>query len=193
MERKKKQMSVENYSLNILNKTKVYLAGPMQYTEQGESWRDEFEKFAKDLNIICFNPYKKPFVNDIKEDTESKNLLNSLMSEQRFDEVHKLMKDIRYFDLAMVDRVDFIVCHINPDVPTYGTVEELATAVRMKKPVFIFVDGDLTRIPFWLLGMFRPHCFYKCLDDVFITIKKINSGEIEINNKNWKLLREEYR
>ena len=64
-------------------------------------------------------------------------------------------KGFRY-DLNLVDRSDFIIAHILPDVASWGSAEELVTAVRMKKPIFISMEGGKSQTPLWILGML-PH------------------------------------
>ena len=44
------------------------------------------------------------------------------------------MKQIRSYDLNLVDRSDFIIAHLFPEVASGGSAEEIVTAVRMKKP-----------------------------------------------------------
>ena len=39
------------------------------------------------------------------------------------------------------DRSDFIVAHLVPDVASWGSAEEIVTAVRMKKPIFVSMEG----------------------------------------------------
>ena len=57
------------------------------------------------------------------------------------------MREIRIFDLNLVDRSDFIIAHIIPNVASWGSAEELVTAVRMKKPTFISVEGGKKECP----------------------------------------------
>lgn len=177
---------------NILNKTKCYLIGCMQYTD-GRKWRDEIKESLDQMNITVFDPYSKPFVIDIDEGEAVKKQLYQLLDEEKYDEVVRMFKKIRSYDLSMVDKSDFIICHIQPDVPTFGTVEELVTAVRMKRPVFIFIEGGKKKCPLWLFGMVPHSYIYNSMDEVLTQLKKIDCGEIEIDNNRWKLLKQEYR
>ena len=54
---------------NVLEKTRTYLVGHMQYAD-GRNWRDAVEEELGKLNITVFNPYKKPLKRFIE------NLLN---------------------------------------------------------------------------------------------------------------------
>lgn len=177
---------------NILQKTKCYLIGCMQYAD-GRKWRDEMKQTLNEMNITVFDPYSKPFIVDIDEGEAVKQNLYQLLEEENYDEVSKRFKTVRSYDLSMVDKSDFIICYIQPTIPTFGTIEELVTAVRMKRPVFIFVEGGKKKCPLWLFGMIPHHYIYNSMEEVIDKIKKINSGEIEIDENRWKLLRPELR
>ena len=56
---------------NVLYKTRTYLVGHMQYAN-GRDWREYVEEELAGLNIVTFNPYKKPFVKDVKEDEDTR-------------------------------------------------------------------------------------------------------------------------
>ena len=55
---------------NVLFKTRTYLVGHMQYAS-GRDWREYVEGELESLGIRIFNPYKKPFVKDVKEDEDT--------------------------------------------------------------------------------------------------------------------------
>ena len=52
------------------------------------------------------------------------------------------MTQVRSYDLNLVDRSDFIIAHLLPDVASWGSAEELVTAVRMKKPVLFLCKAE---------------------------------------------------
>jgi|ERR1035437_500962 nucleoside 2-deoxyribosyltransferase len=177
---------------NILYKTKTYLAGAMQY-KNGEDWRNRIQPELEKINITVFNPYHKPFVKDISEDDKARKHIEELIQEKKYDEVQERMRVVRSYDLNLVDRSDFIVAHIDPKVPTYGTVEELVTAVKIKRPTFISIDGGKCKCPYWLFGMFPHKYIYDSIDEVLDMILKIDSGDKEIDSDRWRLLRKELR
>ncbi len=125
---------------NLLERTKCYLCGPMQY-KNGEEWRKLVTKSLKSINVTVFDPYDKPFIKDIIEGDKIRQNLEILIKDGKFDDVEKMMREIRYYDLNLVDRSDFIIANIDPKIPTFGSIEELATAVRMKKPIFLSIEG----------------------------------------------------
>lgn len=177
---------------NLLNKTKTYLVGHMQYSN-GEDWRRKVEEDLSELGITIFNPYKKPFIKDVEEGEGFRVHLKELMDKGEFDEVQRKMRQIRIYDLNLVDRSDFIIAHVIPSVASWGSAEELSTAVRMKKPTFISVEGGKKNAPLWLLGMFPHKYFYNSIEDLIVMVKSIDSGDKEIDSDRWRLLREEYR
>ena len=43
-------------------------------------------------------------------------------------------------DMRMVHRSDFLIVHLFPDIPTTGTIHEMAEAWRQKKPVYLIIS-----------------------------------------------------
>ena len=113
---------------NILYKTKTYLVGHMQYLS-GRDWRQEAAEKLEKLSITCFDPYKKPFVKDVEEDEASRQEMETWMKTKQYDRVAERMKTVRSYDLNLVDRSDFIIAHLVPDVASWGSAEEIVTAV----------------------------------------------------------------
>jgi hypothetical protein len=178
--------------MNILNKTKTYLVGNMQYAD-GSGWRKQVRETLEPLNITVFDPYDKPFVKDVDEGNSIRATMKEKMENGDYDYVQQKMREIRIFDLNLVDRSDFIIAHIIPHVASWGSAEELVTAVRMKKPTFISVEGGKSKCPLWILGMFPHRYIYNNIDEILNVIKGIDNGQISINNDRWRLLKPEYR
>jgi hypothetical protein len=164
----------------------------MQYAN-GRDWREYVESELNPLNIRIFNPYKKPFVKDVAEDENVRGKVSADMENGHFSDVAKRMKEIRSYDLNLVDRSDFIVAHLLPDVASWGSAEEIVTAVRMKKPVFVSMEGGKTKTPLWMMGMMPHKYIYDSVEEVVDMIKKIDCGEKDIDSNRWRLLRKELR
>ena len=173
-------------------KTKTYLVGHMQYIN-GNDWRVKLSKQLEILDILCFNPYQKPFIKDVEEGEEIRAEMESWIKESKFDKVSEKMKQIRSYDLNLVDRSDFIVAHLNPRIASWGSAEEIVTAVRMKKPIFISIEGGKTETPMWLFGMVPHKYIYNSIDEIVHTLYSINSGKKEIDSDRWRLLKHKYR
>ena len=54
-------------SKNNLWRTKTYLVGHMQY-KSGRDWRGYVTEELNPLGVTVFDPYHKPFVEDVDED-----------------------------------------------------------------------------------------------------------------------------
>lgn len=178
--------------MNLLQKTRTYLVGHMQYAD-GRNWREYVESELQPLGIVVFNPYSKPFVKDVDEDEPARTKLCQNMQDGHYSDVTKRMKQIRSYDLNLVDRSDFIIAHLLPSVASWGSAEEIVTAVRMKKPIFISMEGGKNKTPLWMMGMLPHHYIYDKIEDVVSMIKKIDLGEKEIDSDRWRLLRKELR
>ena len=179
---------------NVLWRTRTYLVGNMQYvdTTEGTSWRDSITKELHGMGVIVFNPYHKPFVKDVQEGPEVRQQMNDARHQSNFDYLESKMREIRIFDLNLVDRSDFIIAYFNPEVATWGSVEEIVTAVRMKKPVFMAIKGGKKKCPDWVFGMFPHKYIYNSVEEIVDMLKRIDSGEKPLDNERWKLLRSEY-
>jgi nucleoside 2-deoxyribosyltransferase len=164
----------------------------MQYAD-GRGWRNEISIPLKEMGVIVLDPYKKPFIKDVDEGDTAREAIQKSIDTGNYEETNRLMKKIRSYDLAMVDRSDFLIAYINPKIPTIGSIEEITTAVKMKRPVYIFVEGSKKACPWWIFGMI-PHTYiYDSMQEVVDELKKIDSGEVEAEDDRWRLFRMEYK
>lgn len=164
----------------------------MQYAS-GRDWREYVENQLEPFDIRIFNPYNKPFVKDVKEDEEERLSIAHCMENGYYNDVAERMKLVRSYDLNLVDRSDFIIAHLLPEVASWGSAEEIVTAVRMKKPIFISMEGGKSKTPLWMMGMLPHHYIYDSIEDVVEMIEAIDSGKKEIDSDRWRLLREDLR
>lgn len=178
--------------MNILWRTRVYTVGAMQYAD-GQNWRKKVTDRLNPLGITVFDPYHKPFVNEIREDEQAREDLKKWMEDGEYDKVAERMKQVRSDDLRLCDVSDFAIVQVIPKVASWGSAEELVTFVRMKKPVFMFVEGGKHLAPLWCLGQLPHKYIYNNVEEVLDTIEKIDSGEIKIDSKRWRLLKPEFR
>ena len=103
---------------------------------------------------------------DVEEDEASRQEMETWMKTKQYDRVTERMKTVRCYDLNLVDRSDFIIAHLVPDVASWGSAEEIVTAVRMKKPIFVSMEGGKSKTPLWMLGMFPHKSIYNSLDEI---------------------------
>ena len=164
----------------------------MQYLS-GRDWRQEVAEKLEKLSITCFDPYKKPFVKDVEEDEASRQEMETWMKTKQYDRVAERMKTVRSYDLNLVDRSDFIIAHLVPDVASWGSAEEIVTAVRMKKPIFVSMEGGKAKTPLWMLGMLPHKYIYDSLEEVVDMMYAIDNGDKLIDSDRWRLLRKGFR
>jgi hypothetical protein len=178
--------------VGLLNKTRCYLMGAMENSD-GQPWRNRIKQLLENTGITFFDPYEKPFINTVSENKKARIKLKSWMDNGEYDLAAKRMKRVRSDDLRLCDLSDFGVVQILPNVPTWGTVEEMVWFVRCKKPLFVFVEGGKQHTPLWLMGMFPHKYIYDSVDDIIKMLKRINAGRKKLDNERWKLLRREFR
>lgn len=178
--------------MGILNKTKCYACGPMQYKD-GRGWREDMNVFLTKMGVTMFDPYKKPFINAPEEDENTHARMASLMNAGEYDEVATHFKQVRAFDLSMVDRSDFIICYIDPNVFTAGSIEELVTAVRMKRVCFVVIEGGKKKTPLWIMGMLPHRYIYNSFEEVKNVLTNIDTGVKSIDSDRWRLFKPELR
>ena len=164
----------------------------MQYLN-GRNWREEIASELKKINITCFDPYKKPFIKDVEEDEVSRKEMEIWMQTKQYDRVTERMKIVRAYDLNLVDRSDFIIAHLVPDVASWGSAEEIVTAVRMKKPIFVSMEGGKAKTPLWMLGMLPHKYIYNSIEEIVNMLHAINSGSKPIDSDRWRLLQKKFR
>lgn len=177
--------------MNVLWGTRVYTMGAMQYAD-GQDWRNQVKQTLEPRGVTVFDPYNKPFVNEIPEHVEARQLLNQWMYDGDYDKVSERMKKVRADDLRLCDLSDFGIVQVRPTVPTWGTPEELSWFVRCKKPTFVFVEGGKENCPLWIFGQIPHHYIYDNLESVLDMLIQIDSGEKPIDNVRWHLLRKEF-
>jgi hypothetical protein len=178
--------------MNLLNKTKCTVIGPMQYAN-GRNIRDFFKNELSTLNVTIFNHYNKPFDNQKLNESEQVTCkLKEWAENEQYDKISNL-KSIRSFDLALIEKSDFIIFHFIPNIVTVGSWEEFFLANRSKRPIFFITEGGKKLTPFWVFWTIPHNYIYSSKEDVLNMLKKINSGEKEIDSDRWRLLKPEYR
>jgi nucleoside 2-deoxyribosyltransferase len=180
---------------NILKRTRCYLAGSMQYAKDGRGWRDKVKEGLKQTGIQFFDPYHRPFICDVKEDEASRSEMLHWMETEQYDLITQRMKQVRRFDLRLVDLSDWFICMVCPKIASWGTAEELSLMVKEEKPVFIVIDDieGKRKTPLWIMSMIDHKFIYNSVDEAIGMIKAIDKGIVRLSSNKWKLLLPQYR
>jgi len=170
---------------NRLHNQRVYLAGAMdRVADRGNGWRDNITPFLEDLNIVVFNPIKKPTIIGQEDDRTHKYKLK-LKAEKNYDELSQLMKVIRSVDLRLVDISDFLIVNLDLDIHPCGTYEEIFWANRQKKPIIVHMVQGKQSAPDWLFGTIPHQMIFSSWADVKNYLLDINNKAEIINYNRW--------
>ena len=175
--------------INRLKGQRVYLAGAMdRVPDRGTTWRDNITPFLEDLNIVVFDPIKKPG-NVGLENEETHKVKHKLKINRKYDQLSDIMKTIRSVDLRLVDISDFLIVHLDIDTHPCGTLEEIFLANRQKKPIIVHIEQGKSHCPDWLFGAMPHELFFDTWDQILRYLAKINTEQhIDTLNNRWCFL-----
>ena len=169
-----------------LHNQRVYLAGAMdRVPDRGVTWRDSITPFLESLNIIVFNPIKKPSVEG-SEDEQTHAYKTKLKEQSKFDELSSLMKTIRSVDLRLVDISDFLIVNLDIDQHPCGTYEEIFLANRSKKPVIVHMEQGKEKAPDWLFGTIPHQMIFSSWKEIQDYLIHIDSSQNIQTYKRWQ-------
>jgi nucleoside 2-deoxyribosyltransferase len=175
--------------MNRLKNQRVYLAGAMdRVADRGMGWRDSITPFLKSLGVVVYNPIKKPCSRG-KEDSETHRRKTLLKQQGEYNELSKVMKEIRSTDLRLVDISDFLVVNLDLETHPCGTYEEIFWANRQKKPIVVHVEQTKKFAPDWLFGTIPHEMIFSTWLEIRDYLNNINnSKDIETFNR-WYFVR----
>jgi nucleoside 2-deoxyribosyltransferase len=160
-----------------LSSQRVYLAGAMdRVADRGNGWRDSITPFLESLQIVVFNPIKKP-TSIGQEDELAHQLKKQYKLSQQYDELSSLMKVIRAVDLRLVDISDFLIVNLDLDIHPCGTYEEIFWANRQKKPIIIHMVQGKNHAPDWLFGTIPHQMIFSSWEEVKNYLVTVNNSE----------------
>lgn len=170
---------------NKLKNQRVYLAGAMdRVADRGNGWRDNITPFLESLDIIVFNPIKKPSIVGV-EDEATHILKRQLKLANNYDELSKLMKTIRSVDLRLVDISDFLIVNLDLDIHPCGTYEEIFWANRQKKPILIHMVQGKNNAPDWLFGTIPHNMIFSSWQDIQTYLTDISNNKNTLTYNRW--------
>ena len=168
---------------NRLKNQRAYLAGAMdRVADRGNGWRDSITPFLESLDMIVFNPIKKPTTIGI-EDFATHSFKKRLKLEKNYDELSALMRTIRSVDLRLVDISDFLIVNLDLDIHPCGTYEEIFWANRQKKPIIIHMVQGKHNAPDWLFGTIPHDMIFSSWDEIKTYLNHVHTNA-EINTHN---------
>ena len=162
---------------NVLEGTKVYLSGPIEYGDSGINWRDEPSRILKEeFKISVFDPFADPkqqWVPALKEARDNKN----------YAEMTRIAKSFVRKDLALVDRSDFLIAYLPKQIPTTGTHHEIINSVNAKKPTLLVCPQGKENIPLWYYGFIPHEAMFGGWEDLYNYLRDVNARKYLDNNR----------
>lgn len=134
---------------NILEKTRVYLSGPMDFVgsrviEKYLGWRSIITPIFKALSIRVLDPWNKPKIRGHRDYGIEGILPNKSEYEKDFWKNPKSRAkysedfwETVHIDLRMTDLADFVVAFVPTNIYSVGTVHEIVVAREQHKPVLL--------------------------------------------------------
>jgi nucleoside 2-deoxyribosyltransferase len=177
--------------INHLKGARAYLAGNIEYTSDSKDWREYVKKHLNKRGIKVLSPLDNNFIEYVKEDEHSKEYLLNKRKLGDYEDVSAHMRKVVRSDLRRVDFADFVIFRLEVNKPTFGTLHELIVSIAQKKPIFLLVEKSIC--PLWLFGIVSYKHMYDTIDDILNDIYKIDEGKLKMDDKYWRLLREELR
>lgn len=116
-------------------------------------WVYNFETLTKNYianGIIVHNCKTEPLVTGM-DVLEAQEQFNKWIMSGNYDKFAEKFEKIVQKDIRMVHRSDFVIVHLFPDIPTTGTIHEMAEAWRLKKPIYLIWKDAKSKVPKWAL------------------------------------------
>lgn len=131
----------------------TYLAGPIELDtdDGGQKWRDVITPSLDEAGIYVQDPCKTEPLATGMDVVTAQEQFNRWIKGGRYDLFSDKFKLVVEKDMRMVDRSDFIIVHLFPDIGTTGTIHEMARAWRLKKPIYLIYYGPISNLSKWAL------------------------------------------
>jgi len=167
---------------------RAFLSGPIdRVSDDGVEWRNYIKAGSKEmkLGVLYFDPCDKPkgLGSEIGAEKEK---VKKLINEGKWEEAKRYVKTFRRYDLRGVDWSDFVIVKIDLNVHMCGTYDEIFTAWREGKPVFIIMGKGQKKedVPSWLISYIKgPSEIFETEDECLEYLKKLDEGIIELDDR----------
>jgi hypothetical protein len=171
--------------MNRLHNNRVYLCGGMdRVADGGAGWRKRITPSLKEMGVAVLDPCCKPIDCGIESDL-ARETIAEWKAAGEWDLVVDEMKLLRCVDLRMVDISDFLIVYLNLNDYAFGTIEELVTANRQKKPILVMVEQTKHNAPSWLFGMIPHQHIFSSFEDLMQYLQDVNSGKETNHYRRW--------
>lgn len=169
--------------MNYLRNKRIYLSGPIEYCDSKTDWRPAIKEVLENrFQLNIFDPFSDP-----KQSKADK--LKAAKEKEDYKTVRKIVKKFVRKDLANVDGSHFLVAHLPPGVPTFGTVHEIINANNSKKPVLLVCQKGVQQIPSWFFGFIKRKYMFGSWEHLYNYLEEVDNG-LHIDDDRWWLVNE---
>ncbi len=141
---------MENH--NLLQGTRIYLSGPMDFVASREiekvfGWRNRITRYLQARGAVVFDPWNKPEIRGLEGYGREDESSHATRSAWTFRDDHEGAKargkcaewfwPIMHIDLRMVDVADFVIAYVPTNIYSVGTPHEIIVARQQHKPVLM--------------------------------------------------------
>jgi len=129
------------------------LAGAIEFDTKdgGQTWRNSITIPLDEMGIYVGDPVKTEPVATGMDVMEAQNKFNGWIQSGNYDIFEKMFTRIVQKDIRLVNRADFLIVHLFPDIPTTGTIHEMALAWMQKKPIYLIWKDAKSKLSKWAL------------------------------------------
>ena len=172
--------------MSYLKGKTVYLAGPIHaVADDGIGWRNfltpKLETFGLNVDDPCKNTAKG--VGEVKDD---KLKFNTLISEEKYQEVKEAFYPIVRKDLRSVDKADFLIAVYDPSIHMLGTIHEMVVADTQKKPILLWFDKKhKNNVNTWVFTFVKSAWIFTDWEVLINYLSKVDEGIMD--SSHWTL------
>lgn len=131
----------------------TYLAGAIEADKEtgGAKWRDAITPSLDETGIYVQDPVKtEPLVTEMTV-IEAQEKFNAWIASGHYDKFAEKFEKVVQKDIRMVHRSDFLIVHLFLDIPTVGTIHEMAEAWRLGIPIYLIWTESKSKLSKWAL------------------------------------------
>jgi nucleoside 2-deoxyribosyltransferase len=160
--------------MGLLKNHSVYLCGPIETCKDfGHGWRDRLTPILNQMGIEVLDPLRC-IAHEYNDSTYLKD--RKVWKENgEYDKIAAL-KRIRSIDLRMVDKADFLICYLDTNEKMVGTLEEIFTANRSKKPCLVYAVNGMKSLNDWFYWTLPQEHFFEDETTLIDYVRDIDSG-----------------
>ncbi len=131
----------------------TYLIGAIEKDTKdgGQTWRNDITPALDKAGIYTQDPcLTEPLVTGMNV-IEAQDKFNKWIISGNYGKFAENFKKVVEKDIRMVHRSDFVIVHLFENIPTTGSIHEMAEAWRLKKKIYLIWREAKNKISKWAL------------------------------------------